>query len=456
MIKKYIFLIVSLMGLFSCAKKDDKITTIQFFQYRSENLSLFEELSEIYEKENPDVNIDVMPIDAGRNYSSELKLKKSSDKMPTIFNIGNIKDLDEYKDYLTNLNDFNLTKIAKPRFLKPMQIENDTYAVPCSLEGYGFLINKKIFENAGVDWRDINNYQKLLSAVETIDKQKDKLNINAVFAMAGAELWTTGLHDSQIFLSSEFEGNLRDVYNASEINFTYASAFKNFIDMQVKYAVAPVNGVNYTTQVENLFALGKVAIIKQGSWVFDSIAIINPELSANLGFLPLSSLGMDTDKIMVSSPMYWAVNNKASDKEKEASLKFLNWLYTSDVGKDYIIHRLAYVPPYSGFESPDLQSKNPLWQDINRYVKSNRTIDWVFSSYPKDWGMMTLGKYISSYIDGNMNWDSVISESKKAWFGYRLEEKIAIEEQAKADKPLIKKSNKTKKDTIEKPETTNK
>ena len=68
---------------------------------------------------------------------------------------------------------------------------------------------------------------------------------------------------------------------------------KKLFDLQAKYAFNPssdkgsINGVNYSTQVEEKFALGKCAMIQQGNWIYGSVKGVDEKLASNVGMLPI-------------------------------------------------------------------------------------------------------------------------------------------------------------------------
>jgi raffinose/stachyose/melibiose transport system substrate-binding protein len=161
--------------------------------------------------------------------------------------------------------------------------------------------------------------------------------------------------------------------------------------------------------------MGKVAMTQQGNWAYGSIKGIDEELAGNIGFLPMPIVGAKENVLPVGIPMYWTVNNSTTPEVQQAAKDFLNWIYTSETGKDYVINQFNFIPPYNGFESEDLQPKDPLAKDIMKFAKAGNTIPWVFMGYPTGWGMETLGVELQKYVDGQVTWDEVLKTSKTSW-----------------------------------------
>ena len=183
--------------------------------------------------------------------------------------------------------------------------------------------------------------------------------------------------------------------------------------MENKYSVQPTNSLDYSQQVEKLFSMKKVALIQQGNWVFNSINDIDSDLAKNIGIIPIPVEGVAEGKMPVGVPMYWAVNSKKDEKVKKEAIKFLEWMYTSDKGKDFVINQFKFIPAYKGFDESKIS--DPLSKEIYKYAKDGKTINWVFMGYPSGWGQDKLGADIQKYVAGKTSWDDMIDTAKKTW-----------------------------------------
>ena len=66
-----------------------------------------------------------------------------------------------------------------------------------------------------------------------------------------------------------------------------------------------------------------------------------------LKFLPMYT-GMPEDSkqgLSVGTENYLAVNQKASEEDQKATIDFVNWLYTTDKGKEYVVNELGFIAP---------------------------------------------------------------------------------------------------------------
>lgn len=402
------------------ATTTDEKVTIDIFQFKVEAKDALDKAVQEYMAENKNVTINVQTVGGGEDYGVALKAKFASGSEPAIYNVGGTQDVLDWKEKLEDLSDQSWVSQAFDGTLDAVKLDGKLYGMPFNQEGYGFIYNKEIFTKAGIDPASIATYADLQKACETLDSKKDELGLEAVFALPGKETWVTGLHLSNVAFSNEF-ASVVDAFHAEKIDFKYNKELQQLLDLQIKYAYKPdgsnksINSVDYSTQVEKKFSLAKVAIIQQGNWAFGSVNGIDEELAKNIGILPMSLPGVKEGAIPVGVPMYWAVNSNKDEAVRTASKNFLNWLYTSDKGKEMIIKDFNFIPAFKGYESDALQPSDALAKEVLRYANEGKTMPWVFMGYPTGWGMDNLGVDIQKYIEGSMTWDELVQDAQKTW-----------------------------------------
>ncbi len=385
---------------------------VDIFQFKVEFKDQFTQLAEEYMKENPNVDLSIKTVGGGDDYGAALRSRFASGEEPAIFNVGGPQDVADWKQYLASLDGLEVTEKAFDGVLGGVTMEGNVYGLPYNQEGYGLIYNKEMFEKAGIDAAGITSYAKLEAAVKKLDSMKDELGIKAVFAFPVKETWVTGLHLSNAVLSQEFD-NVNDAFNAETVEYKYSQGFKKLVDLQNNYSVQPTLSLDYSQQVEQLFGGEKVALIQQGNWAYGSIAGVNSELADNIGFIPLSVQGGTGDSIPVGVPMYWGVNKQLDEKVVEEAKKFLNWMYTSETGKRYVLEEFKFIPAYEGYDISKVS--DPLARDILDFSSRGKTLPWVFMGYPTGWGQNVLGVDIQKYVADKMSWDELISHTTEEW-----------------------------------------
>ncbi len=397
---------------------------VDVFQFKVEIAQELEKAAKEYEAANPNVKINVETVGGGDDYGAALRAKFQSGNEPDIYNVGGPQDIKDWMNKLEDLSDQPWVDLALEGILSGATVDGKIYALPFNIEGYGFTYNKNIFNDAGIDAEKIVDFESLEEAVKALDAKikagelKDKYPLlEAVFEYAAKETWVTGLHTSNAVLSQEFGSSL-DSFDSQNVEFKYGDALKAIIDLQADYSSdadskAKLNAVDYATQVDEGIAIERVAIIQQGNWIYGGVRDIDENVADNLGFLPIPVKGVKEDSIPVGVPMHWSINKDSSDAEKTAAKDFLNWLYTSEAGKDYVINKFFFIPPLKGYEN--LEPKDALGKAVAEYAEAGKTMPWVFMGYPTGWGMEVLGTEIQKYLAGDITWEEVISSSQAKW-----------------------------------------
>lgn len=398
--------------------------TVDVFQFKVEIAKELEAAAKAYEAKNPNVKINVQTVGGGGDYGAALRAQFQSGAEPDIYNVGGPQDIADWTAKLEDLSDQPWVAQAMDGILSGATVDGKVYALPFNIEGYGLVYNKGIFEAAGVDTASVKDFATLETAVKALDAKiksgalKEKYpQLEAVFEYAAKETWVTGLHTSNAALSQEFDNSLT-AFSAKKVEFKNADALKQLIDLMADYSPsgkdrAKLNAVDYATQVDNGLAIERVAVVQQGNWIYSGVAKIDQAVADNLGILPLPVPGGKSGSIPVGVPMHWAVNKDAPDADKQAAKDFLNWLYTSDEGKDYVVNKFFFIPPLKGYEGFD--PKDSLGKAVKGYAEAGNTMPWVFMGYPTGWGQEILGTDIQKYLAGEMKWEELVKDVQTKW-----------------------------------------
>ncbi|REJ08861.1 ABC transporter substrate-binding protein [Halobacillus trueperi] len=387
--------------------------TVDVFQFKVEFKDQFEELVSMYEEENPNVNINVKTVGGGNDYGASLKTSFSSGEEPDIFNVGGPTDVDEYEQYLADLSDTDAANAALEGTLSGVSRNDQVLGLPFNQEGYGLLYNKKVFEEAGINAEEITTFEALEEAVQTLEDQKGELGIDAPFAFPAKEKWVIGNHLANAYIADEFNNDIMEAYEADTIEFQMGDQMKRFVDLQNEYSVQPTLSLDYSQQVEENFSLGKVAMIQQGNWVYNTIESMDPEFAENnVGLLPIPVEGYE-GSIPVGVPNYWVVNKESEDEVVQASKDFLDWMYTSDQGKKFVTEEFKFIPAYEGYE--DQEIADPISQEIYEYANEGNTLGWVFLGAPTGWTEDAFGIAVQEYLSGDISWEEVEQRATDAW-----------------------------------------
>jgi raffinose/stachyose/melibiose transport system substrate-binding protein len=406
-------------------------TEITIYQSKIEANEGYKKAIEAYEATHPDVTINLEAV-TGNDFSASLKAKMQSDP-PTIFSVGGFQDLKDYGDILEDVSDMEVLDYALDGTTDMFTQDGKVLAVPLYMEGYGFVVNRQIFEDAGVDFDSMMTFEGMKEGFDTLKEKidsgemKEKYpNLEAVMEYPTKELWIAGDHDANVALTHEF-ASAKDAYAADTMEGTGFADYKTMVDFQAGYTTnadntANLNSVDYTTSLEGGLAIERVAAIKQGNWVAPAVETTDPEVLEKLDMLPYSVPGYSDGKYFVGVSGYWAINSTVSDEKKEAAKDFINWLYTSEEGQKIVVEDCKFVPPYNNFG--ELKASDPLSQRIMDANEAGDTMDgWVYSGAPNTWGQQAAGVEVQKYLAGQATWDEVTQSCIDQWATMREAQK---------------------------------
>ena len=401
-----------------------KQTEITIYQSKIEANEGYQKAIDAYEKVNPDVKINLEAV-TGNDFTASLKAKMQSDP-PTIFSVGGFQDLEDYGDTLLDLSDMDILDHALEGTTDMFTTdEGKVLAVPLYMEGYGFVINREMFEAAGIDVDSMMDFEGMKKGFDTLKEKIDNgemkeqyPNLEAVMEYPTKELWIAGDHDANVALTHDFK-TAKEAYDAAELPGTGFEDYKTMVDFQASYTTnaddtAKLNAVDYTTSLEGGLAIERVAALKQGNWIAPAVENTDPEVLAKLDMLPYSVPGYSDGKYFVGVSGYWAINSKASEEQIEAAKDFINWLYSDPEGQKIVVEDCKFVPPYDNFG--DLQATDPLSQRIMDANQEGNTMNgWVYSGAPSTWGQQVAGVEVQKYLAGQATWDEVTQTCIDQW-----------------------------------------
>lgn len=424
-------------GSTSSGGSEEAAKEIYFLNFKPEIAEVYNEIAKDYEAEKG-VKVNVVTAAAG-TYEQTLKSEIGKDEAPTIFQINGPVGFQSWKDYCADLKD---TELYKHLIDKELAVKegDGVYGIPYVVEGYGIIYNdavmKKYFalSNKAVDISsvdEIKNFDTLKKVVEDMTKNKDKLGIEGVFSstsMSAGEQWRWQTHLANLPLYYEFKEDTKQDntilagLNAKEIAFKYGNNFKNVFDLYTNNSVTKKGllGSKSTDDSMAEFALGKSAMVQNGNWGWSQIAKVKGNVvnESDVKFMPIYTgiKGEEKQGLCIGTENYFAINNKVSKAKQKASADFLNWLYSSTKGKDYVVNKLSFIAPFDTFTESE-QPKDPLAKEVIKYMENKeiQNIPWTFSAFPSEEFKNYFGDALLEYTQGNKTWDDVTKVVQDSW-----------------------------------------
>ena len=430
-------LIVLISGLSLAGCAGDKDSLVYFLNFKPEAASVYEELAKKYEEETGTA---VKVVTAAANtYEQTLKSEIAKSDAPTIFQVNGPIGYDAWKDYCLDIKDSKLYSYLSDKSIA-IKDGDGIYAVPYVVEGYGIIYNDAVMQkyfalqNKKTDINsvgEINSFGKLKAVVEDMTANLDKLGIKGVFAstsLSSGEDWRWQSHLLNIPLYYEMRDTDTDtdptlnLLETNEIKNNYSKNFQNLFDLYINNSVTPKTLLGSKSVADSMaeFALGQAAMVQNGNWGWSQISGVsgNTVKETDVKMMPMyiGVEGEESQGICVGTENYLAINKNVSKEKQEASLKFLEWLFSSETGKKYVTEKLGFITPFTTF-TEDEQPKDPLAREITRYMSNGdlRNIPWVFTAFPSEAFKKEVGSSLLDYAQGDKKWEDVEKTVISKW-----------------------------------------
>ncbi|MDI9488916.1 MAG: ABC transporter substrate-binding protein [Bacillota bacterium] len=418
------------------ANNDEKVDEIYYLNFKPEIAEVYNEIAADYEAETG-IKVKVVTAASG-TYDQTLKSEIAKSDPPTIFQMNGPVGYQSWKDYCLDLKDTDLYNFLSDKSLAVREGDG-IYGIPYVVEGYGIIYNNAIMEkyfaleNKATDvtsMDQINNFATLKAVVDDMTANKDALGIKGVFAstsLGAGEQWRWQTHLANMPLYYEFNENTK--FNnsilaglaADEITFKYADNYRNIFDLYINNSSTQKGLLGSKTVNDSMaeFALGQAAMVQNGNWAWSQIKEVSGNVVAeeDIKFLPIYTgvAGEEKQGICVGTENYFAINSKVSPAKQQASIEFLEWLFSSEKGKDYVVNKLGFIAPFTTFEENE-KPADPLAREVLAWMEKDvESVPWTFATFPSEDFKNYFGDALLEYVQGGKTWDDVVTIVKESW-----------------------------------------
>jgi raffinose/stachyose/melibiose transport system substrate-binding protein len=293
------------------------------------------------------------------------------------------------------------------------------------METYGIIYNKSILEkyfklsDAAVKSVDeINSFDKLKAVADGLQKHKSELGLDGAFTSAGFDSssdWRYKTHLANLPLYYELKAD-GITTQPKTVKGTYLNNFKNVFDMYLTDSTTAKTQISSKTadDATSEFATGKAALYQNGTWAWTDLQKAGMKAD-DLSMMPIY-FGVDdaNEGLATGSENYWCVNKNASDADKKATEKFLEWMITNKKGQDALSTKMGFTTPFKTMN--DIKSDNPLVQAAQKDATSGKTqVSWNFTLMPSEQWKNDLGSAMLEYAQGTGKWDAVKTAFVDGW-----------------------------------------
>ena len=415
--------------LIGCGSSTEEKGSVYCLNFKPEVAGVWEEIAQAYAEETG-VEVKVNTAASG-NYEKILQSEVAKREIPTLFQINGPIGYEQWKEFCLDLSGTELYGHLLDKDLA-ITIDGGVYGIPYVVEGYGIIYNdaimKKYFSlpDKAVDISSadqITSFELLKAVAEDMTLHKAELGIKGVFAstsMAAGEDWRWQTHLMNLPIYYEFKDN--NAVDMDAIKFTYANEFKNIFDLYINNSCTDKTLIGSKTVTDSMkeFALGEAAMVQNGNWAWGQISGIQGNIvkEENVKFLPIYTgvSGEEGQGLCIGTENYFCVNSWASEEDQKATLDFIEWLFTSDKGKDYVTNKLGFIAPFDTF-GEDEKPADPLAQEVIAAMEDSgkTSVSWNFTAFPGQQFKDNFGRSLLEYINENISWEMVVQGVKDSW-----------------------------------------
>ena len=391
--------------------------------FKPETDEAWQDLAETY-TDQTGVEVNVLTAADGQ-YNTTLQSEMAKSDAPTIFNVGNSSAAQTWNDYTYDLKDSELYKHLTDKSLV-INSDDKVAAIANCYECYGLIYNKKLLNDymatdgaviSSVD--ELNNFETLKAVADDIQAKKDDLGIEGAFASTGFDSssdWRFKTHLANLPLYYEYKAD--GITSSPAIKGTYLDNYKQIFDLYITDSTCDPALLSGKTgeDAASEFALGEAVFYQNGTWAYNDIKD-NEVADEDLGMLPIyiGAEGEENQGLCTGSENYWCVNKNADPADIQATLDFMEWVVTSDTGRDALANTMGFVTPFKTFED-GYQSQNPLVLANDEYTKAGKTpVSWNFTTMPSEEWKNGVGSALLEYAQGTGDWDAVVTAFVDGW-----------------------------------------
>ncbi len=409
--------ILSLL-LTSCGThSDDNIVNISILNSKPEISANLDNAIKEFTKENNNINIKIVKYSQTGSYTEKLNSLKASNNMPTL-SLVDSAHLRDFKDIGADLSSEQWINDISGGVTDSSKNDNgEIIAFPFSTEGIGFIYNKKVIDEAGIDINSINT----ISALEDAFKKINSIGKNALIITN--EEWSLGDHflstfysvDSKDFdsINSYFE-NLKAQAGSLNQNANLNGLIDVFDIMKTynMYSDSPLTP-SYDKCAE-VVEKGEVGFWYMGNWASQNI-MNSSSGNKDFGFIPVPISNNASDygnnEISMGVTKYFIINKNSSIEQQEAAKQFLNYLVYNENGNKFLVEECGIIP---AFNNINITQNDPLFNELIKFRDSGKTTELMNIYLPAN-NSQILGSALKKYLNNEISREDLIQQISDFW-----------------------------------------
>ena len=389
--------------------------SVYYLNFKPEQDQQWQDLAKAYTDETG-VPVTVVTAASG-NYETTLMSEMGKSGAPTLFQVNGPVGLANWKDYCYDLagSDIYGQLTSDNYALK----EDDTvYGIAYVIESYGLIVNKTLLEKAGYTLDDIQSFADLKKVAEDITARSSELGFAAFTSagMDGSSDWRFKTHLANLPIYFEYQTD--GISSTDAIKGTYLDNYRDMWDLYINNSTCDPKELSAKTgdDSRNEFLAGDAVFFQNGSWEYANLTGDGGYTDDDLAMIPIYiGAGDEANQgLCTGTENYWCVNNQADEADIKATLDFMNWCVTSELGTKTMADEMGFVIPFKGAQ----ESKNLFVKQDAEYTAEGKTpVSWNFTTMPSEEWKNGVGQALTAYAadQTDENWAGVVSAFVDGW-----------------------------------------
>ncbi|MFR4352060.1 MAG: ABC transporter substrate-binding protein [Roseburia sp.] len=408
--------------------------SVYYLNFKPEQDEHWQNLATAYTEET---GVEVTVITAADGtYEQTLKSEIAKTEAPTLFQVNGPVGLANWVDYCADLSGSELYSHLTSDDFALKNEAGEVSGIAYVIETYGIIYNKKILndyctlDNAVIaSPEDINNFETLKAVADDIQARLDEMNetfgyeLRGAFTSAGMDGssdWRFKTHLANLPIYYEYKD--KGISSTDAIEGTYLDNYKQMWDLYTTDATCEPGLLSSKTgdEAESEFGMEEAVFFQNGTWEYGNLT--NPDngylvAAEDMSMMPIyiGVEGEENQGLCTGSENYWCVNKKASPEDQQATLDFLNWVVTSDTGRDAVANKMGFTTPFDTF-ADGYTADNVFIQADAAYLAAGKTpVSWNFSTIPSETWKNGVGSALLEYAQGTGDWAAVERAFVDGW-----------------------------------------
>lgn len=398
---------VLVVSLFSAAALAQNVH-ITVLNSKGEIQAQLEEIAAYYSSITEGVTVEVAAVPVGQSPFERATALYASGNAPALLMV-DAGDVLLFQDRALALNDEKWVADAIENSLDmATAADGRILAFPVTVEGYGFIYNRAVIEQAlggTFDPKTINTRQALRELLDKIEAS------GTASLVIGPEDWSLGAHFFALAYATQspdfaeikkFQEGLKNGEVKLADNAQVNGLLDTF-DLMKEYNYDRMDPLASTyDRGTELIGTGEVAVWFQGNWTWPQIKDFAAG-NDQFGFLPVPISDNPADygntQVPVGVTKYFILDGEQnSPAQQQAAKDFLNWLVYDPEGQKRMVIDASIIP---AFKNITITPEDPLAASLLEYVREGRTLNFVLNLPPDHWAQVgaSMQKYLADFVD---------------------------------------------------------